>query len=671
MSGETRITNLIAAAKEWAAAGIPVFPVMENKAPLTKNGFKDAVTDPNEVTALFESFGDAAWGIGGSTGNGMFVVDVDLYKGDHVKEWLNENARNGMLPLTREHKTTSGGMHLFYSGEAPDCAPVSGVEIKSDGGYVVLPGSPGYSEIRPGMEEAPKALLDFIRSSATANRGSSKAALEAAILSGADFHATLTQLSARMASEGADQAEIQASLTRLMSSSAAAFPKHKRHSRWSAIMEDKGGEFSRICSSAYLKFNDDAVVDAFGESAELAALTAVVGSVFSDDPNPDEPAPTPTVPKVNSDVWPFEGQGYFADTTHNLSDVKFTMYPIYTENETVVLFAEPKTGKTAVSLTTALHIACGFDLGSLKVTEAGPVLYYALEGSHAIRLRIASWKKVMKERGVTLPSRIPLFTIEKRTNFVKEDDKLAAAAKIIAADEYSRKLGPGLKAIFIDTLTKAMPGADQNSVEDTSSLFEIVGLVREAGVTATIIFVHHKSRQGNVRGSSNIEADPDMLLDVSKKGELIKLKVARARSIEDGAIFHFNVSGVDLGKTKQGHPLTGMFVEPIDAPNNGDDDVDYAEIQQLVKRREVITQLGGGIGRADAQAVVAEWHKRGLIKGRTIRNVEVAPTLNLAHVKEALSKVAEDAGGSVFGDFLIRPTFVDKDLVAFKVLKAS
>lgn len=656
------LDKLIQAAQEWAARGIPVFPVKSDKSPLTANGFYDAVTEPNKVAELFKFYGDAVWGIGGRMGDGVFAVDLDLYKSNEVKAWYNARIEDGSLVETRTHKTKSGGVHLLYEGEAPDCKPVNGVEVKSSGGYIVLPGTPGYTVEREGISEAPKSLLELLRYSAVAQRGSSVASLEAQVLSGADFHTSLTQLAAKKASSGLDQVSIQKYLLSLLEASTASQPGHERHARWRSVMSDKSGELSRIAASAYIKFNDDALNEEFGE-ADISDLLAVDDAVFTQlGTNNDKPAID-----FNTDVWPFEGQGYFADHQHDLSDVSFAMYPIFAENESVVLFAEPKTGKTAVSVTTALHIACGLHLGALKVNTGGPCLYYALEGSHAIRLRIRSWVQTMRERGVVLPDRIPMFTIEKPANFLKPEARAAAARQIIAADVYSRKFGQPLKVIYIDTLTRAMSGGDQNSVEDTSSLFELVGMCREGGVTACIVFIHHKARQGHVRGSSNIEAEPDMLIDVSKKGEVIKMKIARARSIEDGATFHFAISNVDLGQTKQGHPLNGMFVEPLeDAGTNVDD---YAVVQLLVQRREVITQLG--MGEHSALDVVTGWHERKLIKGRVVRGSEIPPTLDQSHVKEALATVADDAGGTVYGNFVIRPIPKGGDIAGFKVGAAT
>jgi len=666
MTKSERLETLIKAAQEWAESGVPVFPVKADKAPLTENGFHDAVSEPNAVRQLFEFYGDAAWGIGGAMGNGIFAVDVDLYKSSDVKAWYDARLEDGSLTETRIHKTKSGGLHLIYEGDVADCKPHAGVEVKSGGGYIVLPGSPGYEVVARGVVPAPTRLLETLRYSANAARGSTVSQLEANVLSGADFHNSLTQLGAKKSASGSSQIEVQKYLLDLLNASSASQPGHERHARWRAIVADKGGELSRVASSANRKFNDEAINDEFEEMEGFGELASVDSRIFR-EPVADADIIVPDLP---AHVWPYgSNEGHFAHTDLDVGDIEFNMHPVYVQNETVVMFAEPKMGKTAVSLTTALHMACGLDLGSLKVHEPGAVIYYALEGQHAINLRVEAWKREMRSRGVALPDSIPLFVVTRPANFIKPDNRAEQAGKMIAASKYAEASGFPLKAIFIDTLTKAMSGGDQNSVEDTSHLFETVSLIREGGVKATVVFVHHKARAGHARGSSNIEAEPDMLLDITKKNDVITMRIARARSIEDGAQYSFKISSVDLGSTRQGHPLTSMFIEPVDATAVGDDD--YGDVQELVQRREALVKAADG-GQVSASAVVEAWHKLKLIKGESVRGVDMVPPLSLAHVKEALVKVAPTPGGTVFGDYLIRVVEGDSKVpVAFTLQKVN
>ncbi len=100
------------------------------------------------------------------TGHGFFVLDVDRKNGKDGEAWLEEMD----LPPTRTIGTASGGYHLYYL--APDFPVPSdntgwvaeGVDVKGTRGFVVGPGTPGYSVLidRP-MAEPPAWLVARLR----------------------------------------------------------------------------------------------------------------------------------------------------------------------------------------------------------------------------------------------------------------------------------------------------------------------------------------------------------------------------------------------------------------------------------------------------------------------------------------------------------------------------
>jgi len=115
-----------------------------------------------------------------------------------------------------------------------------------------------------------------------------------------------------------------------------------------------------------------------------------------------------------------------------------------------------------------------------------------------------------------------------------------------------------------------MPGGDQNSVEDTSQLFKVVDILRNNGITATIVFIHHLSKMGEVRGSTNIEAEVDVVTSVEKTKlpGIIKLLIRRARSLDETTSYMFKLTSYFLGTTVQGHKLHAPIVELIEVQNS-------------------------------------------------------------------------------------------------------
>ena len=136
------------AAIEYASRGMAVFPVEPNgKAPVTKHGVHEATTDFNIIKKWWRKYPNANIGIAcGQVSGGLLVVDLDekpngISGGDTLRKWEREN---GDLPETVRAITGSGGYHIYYrvgSKEKNRVNILEGIDIRSDGGYVVAPPS--------------------------------------------------------------------------------------------------------------------------------------------------------------------------------------------------------------------------------------------------------------------------------------------------------------------------------------------------------------------------------------------------------------------------------------------------------------------------------------------------------------------------------------------------
>jgi AAA domain/Bifunctional DNA primase/polymerase, N-terminal len=581
-------TALIDAALSWAKKGVPVFPCGSNKAPMTENGHLNASVDPMKVRAMFEFAGDDAL-IGARMGaeSKLFACDFDLYK-EGAKEYMESLAERGLLTATQVHLTRSGGLHFIYRSDTayPNCKPHPGVEIKGEGGYVIVPPSPGYSIQQKGIAYASE---DLITELVAARRTASKSTvdqLSARILSADDFHDSLAALAARLSARGLSQAQVQRSLIDTLSASVASATTHPRHERWRSLMKDTGGELYRLSSTSHEKYNPHVAGENAREAADAGLIDNLVsGSAgfFSRGPASDAGGDSPDLEKVIASIvpptgeWPFEKEGYFSSDDREILDQRYIMYPLFAERETVLMAAEPKAGKTAISLRLAMAVALGESVGtgphSLAVTEPRPVLYFTLEGARAVEMRVAAERGRRKDAGQSWPERKDdrLFIVDRPQNLLADKAQIEFCAKVIAHDRKCKEVyDSNLGLVFIDTLTKAMPGGDQNSVEDTSQLFKITDTLREYGVTATIVFIHHLSKQGEVRGSTNIEAEVDVVTSVEKTKTpgLVRLIIRRARSIDESVAYSFRLSSYYLGETVQGHRLAAPVVDMVTAEDN-------------------------------------------------------------------------------------------------------
>jgi hypothetical protein len=138
-------------ARALAEAGWAVFPVdATTKRPRTPHGHLDATTDVARVDQWSRTGAFIGGAIATPTGNGLLVVDVDPRNGGEVPSWA---------PETLTVHTQSGGVHLYYAIDGPWKSRASlfgpGIDSKADGGYVLVPPSPGYQ----WANVAPKVAL--------------------------------------------------------------------------------------------------------------------------------------------------------------------------------------------------------------------------------------------------------------------------------------------------------------------------------------------------------------------------------------------------------------------------------------------------------------------------------------------------------------------------------
>jgi hypothetical protein len=115
------------------------------KHPRTMNGVKDASRSPEQIREWFTTWPEANIALATGMQSGVFAVDIDQRSSGFTSIDAWETERGEPLPNTLVALTGGAGRHLFFAYPA---SPVpnrngwlQGVDVKSDGGYVVLPDS--------------------------------------------------------------------------------------------------------------------------------------------------------------------------------------------------------------------------------------------------------------------------------------------------------------------------------------------------------------------------------------------------------------------------------------------------------------------------------------------------------------------------------------------------
>lgn len=136
------MSDLLAAALDYAARGLPVFPCLpRGKTPAVRRGFYAATTNPATIRRYWT---DPERNIAVPTGvtSGFWVLDLDGLEGALTLRELE--AKYGALPQTRI-VLTARGRHVWFACSGPVPSTVgrvgSGIDTRGDDGYVVVPPS--------------------------------------------------------------------------------------------------------------------------------------------------------------------------------------------------------------------------------------------------------------------------------------------------------------------------------------------------------------------------------------------------------------------------------------------------------------------------------------------------------------------------------------------------
>lgn len=132
------------------AHGVPVFPCRERepgrKRPYTPRGFHDATRDPVVITRWWRQWPNALIGMPTGSESRRWVLDIDVKRPEANGFDTLEDLGHSILPVTPMCHTASGGLHVYFDAgdrELKNSAGLlgPGLNVRGDGGYVILPSS--------------------------------------------------------------------------------------------------------------------------------------------------------------------------------------------------------------------------------------------------------------------------------------------------------------------------------------------------------------------------------------------------------------------------------------------------------------------------------------------------------------------------------------------------
>jgi hypothetical protein len=243
----------------------------------------------------------------------------------------------------------------------------------------------------------------------------------------------------------------------------------------------------------------------------------------------------------------------FADMKPHLAD-GYDIKGLIAPNSLAAIIGHASSGKTFFAADLALHMASGQPWRGHRV-RSGSVVYAALEGPVSAENRF-----VAARLHCGFPGSIPLTLTPGPVNLRDPADAALLIEFVRAAQS---EFGLNCIAIFVDTLSRAMAGGDENGPEDMGALIAGADAVRLA-TGATVILVHHlgKDETRGARGHSSLKCALDTELEVSAQaGGLRIATVTKQRDFPSGTRFGFRLRVVELGRDTDGDPVTSCVVE--------------------------------------------------------------------------------------------------------------
>jgi nucleotide-binding universal stress UspA family protein len=229
------------------------------------------------------------------------------------------------------------------------------------------------------------------------------------------------------------------------------------------------------------------------------------------------------------------------------------------------VYGAPGSYKSFICLDLALALAHGHGTWLDKPVKApGSVLYLASEGATGMKNRIHAWQakhSVTHDDGAFRLVRSSLSFMHPA-----DVDRLErTVAAVVAAS------GP-VSTVFVDTVSRVLPGADENLQKDMTLFVAACDRLRER-FGATVIGVHHTNKNGDMRGSTVFLGQGDFVLRVDRnEGEKSGiLTCEKQKEAEDGWKVAFAMepcAWMVPGRLKEVSSLTVAFGGE---PKEGDD----------------------------------------------------------------------------------------------------
>jgi AAA domain/Bifunctional DNA primase/polymerase, N-terminal len=499
----------------------------------------------------------------GKASHGLFFLDLDMQKENGAEQWYMELLANtdGRAFQTPTQQTGGGGIQILFRAPLDripsTCKTAIGVDVRGQGGFSVVPPSihesgqnyrwcKGLAPWEVEIMEAPPWLLTELEALIVNHGGNKVVPLKTAtpevsvnafnqMVDGREGYMAklvwacvldLYRQNPIMPSEDENRRAMRDAFSRYESSVQSRITESQTPNHILLEREGRGiSEFQRKWAYAMRQWDGNIAMEASKPRQHQTQPTVVkfdsaTGEVIEEDFASSSPSlykliDIPTLDSMPDPVWLIDN--------------------ILLEQSFGLLYAMPGAGKSFLAIGMALAIATGQNQWFDKpIHRSGPVVYISSEGYMDMKFRIRAWSNYYQVD----VNQAPFYLIPETVNFMSAVDVLKLIDTL--KDLERRTAKPVL--IVVDTVSRSLPGADENAQKDMTLFISACDAIREQ-MQSCVLGVHHTNKQGGMRGSTVLDGASDVILSVEREqGNMFGvLCCKKSKQAQDGWELRFDL----------------------------------------------------------------------------------------------------------------------------------
>lgn len=234
-------------------------------------------------------------------------------------------------------------------------------------------------------------------------------------------------------------------------------------------------------------------------------------------------------------------------------DAKPVLKGLIEQGSFVMVYGPSGSGKSFFTADIAQHIAIGQAWRGRKCPQ-GLVVYVASEAGASILKRFIGWRDARANSF----QRLPLAVMTRGPNLLEDLDVVRLTDQL---SQLQDEVKLPLALTVFDTLSRSMPGGDENSAEDMTMAMRASDLLRDKFGSATG-YVHHSGKDPDkgARGHSALFAAADLVLRVMDGCATVD----KVRDGVAGERFPFQLEPIKLGLDADGDQVMTCLLNASD-----------------------------------------------------------------------------------------------------------